>query len=86
LRGTPRLPVIEGDVGASLDQAAKSFRDEIVSLASRIAAIPAPTNDETRRTDFVAKAMPEMGFQRVEVDEIGDVVGVVPGRGIGRKS
>jgi tripeptide aminopeptidase len=85
LRGTPRLPVIEGDVGASLDQAAKTFRDEIVSLASRIAAIPAPTNDETRRTEFVAKAMPEMGFQQVEVDELGDVVGLVPGRGIGPK-
>jgi tripeptide aminopeptidase len=85
LRGTPRLPVIEGAVGASLDQAAKTFRDEIVSLASRIAAIPAPTNDETRRTEFVAKAMPEMGFQQVEVDELGDVVGLVPGRGIGPK-
>jgi tripeptide aminopeptidase len=85
LRGTPRLPVIEGAVSASLDQAAKTFRDEIVSLASRIAAIPAPTNDETRRTEFVAKAMPEMGFQQVEVDELGDVVGLVPGRGIGPK-
>lgn len=79
------MPLVEGNVGASLDRAAKTYRDEIVALAERIAVIPAPTNDEGHRSAFVREAMADLGFQRIEVDELGDVVGLIAGRGIGPK-
>lgn len=85
MRGSHRMPLVEGNVGASLDRAARAYRDQIVALAEEIAAIPAPTFNEGRRSAFVREKMADLGFQRIETDELGDVVGLIAGRGIGPK-
>lgn len=75
----PNIPVIPGSTGAAIQDAARSLRESTLELAKEICEIPAPTNDENRRTAFVAKRMIDFDFHNVMTDEIGNVTGVVPG-------
>jgi tripeptide aminopeptidase len=72
-------PVGVSPQAAAIREVAASFQMQVVDLACRIAAIPAPTNDERERTRFVAGQMGETGLADVEIDDIGDVVGRVRG-------
>ena len=72
----------------ALRNAAESLAPGVLSLTRQIAEIPAPTNDETRRSRFFQQQAEALGLT-VTSDELGDVVATIPGRlpsGIGAKS
>lgn len=56
------------------------FVDPIAELAAAIAAVPAPTNDEAERAQFVAQTLTTLGYADVTVDELSDAVGRLPGK------
>jgi tripeptide aminopeptidase len=78
-RSAQLTPVVHGDIGAALYRVAEEFAPRILSLAAEIAAIPAPTGDEIRRSGFVRDAMESLSFDEIEVDEMGNVVGRMHG-------
>lgn len=53
--------------------------DRVVARAIEIQQIPAPTFDEIERAEFVLKAFRDEGLQKVEIDELGNVYGCLPG-------
>ncbi len=65
---------------AAARSAAEATRRQVVDLTARIAAIAAPTGEEGARSAFVAEEARRRGLRDVTVDDLGDVVGVVPGR------
>ncbi len=65
---------------AASRSAAEMITPQVLDLTARIAAIPAPTGDEGARSAFVADEARRRGLQDVRVDDLGDVVGVLPGR------
>ncbi|MDQ2655683.1 MAG: M20/M25/M40 family metallo-hydrolase [Chloroflexota bacterium] len=72
----------------ALRDAADSLTPGVLALTRQIAEIPAPTNDETRRSRFFQEQAEQLGLL-VASDELGDVVATIPGRlpgGIGTKS
>ncbi len=79
-RVMPPIPLISGDIGAALFQVSRASARDVLALAAEITAIPAPTNQEQQRSEHVRHLMPELGFNNVSVDELGDVVGTVPGK------
>jgi acetylornithine deacetylase/succinyl-diaminopimelate desuccinylase-like protein len=79
VRVSPPIPLLAGDVGAALYEAARATAAEVLSLAAEIARVPAPTNNESLRSDYILSLMDELGFVRARVDELGDVTGVIPG-------
>lgn len=56
---------------------------DIVDLTTRLAQVPAPTNDESSRASHVANAMRTLGLGDVSVDELSDVTGIIPGASSG---
>lgn len=78
-RSAQLTPVVHGNIGAALYRVAEEFAPRILSLAAEIAAIPAPTGDEIRRSGFVRDAMESLSFDEIEVDEMGNVVGRMHG-------
>lgn len=56
------------------------FVEPIADLAAEIAAVPAPTNDEARRAEFVAGKLTALGHADVGIDHLSDVVGRIPGK------
>lgn len=79
-RVMPPLPLLAGDVGTALFDVSRAVAQDVLLLAAAVTAVPAPTGDEQARSDLVASLMPGLGFHNVRQDEIGDVVGVLPGR------
>ena len=59
--------------------AAAAVAPDVLELTARIAAIPAPTNDEEARSLAVDAMLTAEGL-RVARDHLGDVVAVIPGR------
>lgn len=62
---------------------AQSLLPEVVREAITICEIPAPTFDESRRTEYVRRRMQEIGLDDVSVDAVGNVIGRVRGRSQG---
>jgi len=54
--------------------------EEYVDLITRITEIPAPSHDEWERGKFVKKTMEEFKIPVVKVDEVGNVLGFLPGK------
>jgi tripeptide aminopeptidase len=79
----PNLPTANARPAVAARDVAFDFRHAVVDLACEIAAIAAPTNQESARSRFVADQMAALGAVDVAVDELGDVVGRVPGAGRG---
>jgi len=79
VRVSPPIPLLAGDVGAALYEAARASAAEVLTLAAEIARVPAPTNDESLRSEYVLSLMDDLGFLQVRVDQLGDVTGVIPG-------
>jgi tripeptide aminopeptidase len=72
----------------ALRTAAISLAPDVLSLTRQVAEIPAPTNDEVRRSTFFRQRVDELGLKAAS-DELGDVVARIPGRvspGAGAKS
>ena len=57
----------------------EEFAPRVLALAEEIAAIPAPTGDEKLRTTFVRDRMATLGYDAVDVDALGNVVGRLQG-------
>lgn len=78
-RSAQLTPVVHGDIGAALYKVAEAFAPRVLALAGEIAAIPAPTGEETLRTVFVRDRMATLPFDCIDQDEIGNVVGRLQG-------
>lgn len=52
----------------------------VIDRTIAIANVAAPTNDELDRSAYVANLVHELGIAEVKTDEIGDVVGRIPGK------
>ncbi|MEZ4532190.1 MAG: M20/M25/M40 family metallo-hydrolase [Thermomicrobiales bacterium] len=78
-RSAQLTPVVHGDIGAALYRVAEQFAPRVLALAEELAAVPAPTGDEMRRSDVVRSMMESLPFDQIETDEIGDVVGRMQG-------
>jgi acetylornithine deacetylase/succinyl-diaminopimelate desuccinylase-like protein len=75
-----RLPDTDVSSLATVREVVASFQRQVIDLACQISAIPAPTNHERERSRFVAEHMAMPGVVDVTVDELGDVIGRIPGR------
>lgn len=78
-RSAQLTPVVHGDIGAVLFRIAEQFAPRVLALAEEIAAVPAPTGDERRRSEMIRGVMESLPFDQIETDEIGDVVGRMQG-------
>jgi acetylornithine deacetylase/succinyl-diaminopimelate desuccinylase-like protein len=85
VRVLPPIPLVAGDTGAALYDAARASAADVLQLAAEIARIPAPTGDEAERSSFVEAVMRRLSFEGVRTDGIGDVTGIVPGINPDRK-
>lgn len=63
----------------ALREAAEALAPQVLSLTRQVSEIPAPTNDETRRSRFFQHHAAQLGLQ-VTADDLGDVVARIPGR------
>ncbi len=79
VRMSSSIPLLPGDVGASLFDAARASAPAVLELAADIARVPAPTNDESKRSELIASLMGSYGFCQVVVDHLGDVTGRLSG-------
>ncbi|MEN8241633.1 MAG: M20/M25/M40 family metallo-hydrolase [Chloroflexota bacterium] len=57
----------------------KDLIQRVVERAIEIQQIPAPTFEEGLRAEFVAQAFREEGLSQVEIDQVGNVFGCLPG-------
>lgn len=78
-RSAQLTPVVHGDIGAALFRVAEQFAPRVLALAEEIAAVPAPTGDEFRRSEFVRSLMSSLAFDEIEHDGMGNVVGRMQG-------
>ena len=62
---------------------AQAVLPELVREVVTICQIPAPTNQEERRTGYVYERMTALGLDGVAADEVGNVVGRMRGKGTG---
>ncbi len=53
--------------------------EELVELVTQITEIPAPSHHEWERGEFVGKKMTAFGIPHVQTDEVGNVLGFLPG-------
>jgi tripeptide aminopeptidase len=60
------------------------FVESILELTCTIQAIPAPTFNETLRAEFFLKQFANQGLVDVQKDQVGNVLGRLPGKGNGR--
>lgn len=54
--------------------------EEFVDLISSITSIPAPSNDERERGQYIEKIMNQWGFPQVQTDQVGNVLAYFPGK------
>ena len=73
-----RLPV--GGLVQRCLGAAEELIEDVVSLTTEIASIPAPTFEEANRAAFLSRAMVGLGLPNVAVDDISNVTARIPGR------
>lgn len=59
-----------------------SFVEQVLDLAVTLQQIPAPTFSEGRRAEFIKNCFLEEGLVNVELDEMGNVFGRLPGMGM----
>jgi succinyl-diaminopimelate desuccinylase len=55
--------------------------DAAIDFAADLVRIPSPPGGEEAIARRVAREMAELGFPHVRIDEVGNVIGVIPGRG-----
>lgn len=79
------MEILPAERVQAVRKAAETVMPRVVELTRQIAAIPAPTGDELERTRFVTERFRELGLQDVAHDELGDVTGLMAGRGAGQQ-
>jgi tripeptide aminopeptidase len=63
----------------ALRDAAESIAPDVLALTRTVAEIPAPTDDEAKRSAFFRQRVKELGLTP-RCDDLGDVVATIPGR------
>ncbi|MBP8613520.1 MAG: M20/M25/M40 family metallo-hydrolase [Firmicutes bacterium] len=58
----------------------RSCEEEYVELIAEITQVPAPSNEEDQRSEYLEKKMRSMGFPFVARDEVGNVLAFFPGK------
>lgn len=58
---------------------ARELAERCAEFTARIAAVPAPTNDESARARLVREMLDAEGYVDVHIDEMSNVVGRIPG-------
>ena len=71
---------ISSELVARASAVASGFVEPIAELAAAVAAVPAPTNDESDRAAFVSETLKRFGYADVSTDSLADVVGRIPGK------
>jgi tripeptide aminopeptidase len=74
------LPGVGARSPAAVREVVAGFQRSVIELACQISAIAAPTNHERERSRFVAEEMTTLLPKDVVVDDLGDVVGRIPGK------
>lgn len=77
------MDVLRSPVADAIIRKAQELRDRVVAELVGIAQVPAPTFHEERRALHVLERMREAGLAGVARDEVGNVVGHMPGRAPG---
>lgn len=72
------LPGLTTDQVQEVLAVAHELVEPCADLTARIAAVPAPTNDEQARADLVRDILVEHGYVDVAVDSLANVVGRMP--------
>ncbi|MGQ9586658.1 MAG: M20 family metallopeptidase [Anaerolineae bacterium] len=62
---------------------AESHREQVVDLCRRLIQVPSPSGQESKLARLVKAEMERLGYDRVWVDEVGNVIGLVAGTGGG---
>lgn len=70
------LPIFEQKFNPAL---ISGYVERVIDLAIAIQQIPAPTFDEQKRAQFVRDQFLSMGLQAVEIDDLYNVYGMMPG-------
>lgn len=55
--------------------------ERVISLAIQVQQIPAPTFSEGRRAEFIRSCFVQENLEKIEIDEMGNVLGCLPGNG-----
>src|ERR671932_2130652 len=63
---------------------AREREDEVVAFARRLIATPSMPGEEGAVAALVQEEMRRLGYDEVRADELGNVIGVIRGRGRGR--
>lgn len=71
---------IPSELVARATAVAAGFVEPIAELATAVASIPAPTNDEAERAAFVAETLHRLGYNGITTDPLSNVVGCMPGK------
>lgn len=78
--------------GATTDQVqqvlavARELAEPCAALTARIAAVPAPTDDESARAALLSEILIAEGYADVQVDPMSNVVGRIPGSSSGERA
>ncbi len=78
--------------GATTDQVqqvlavARELAEPCAALTARIAAVPAPTDDESARAALLSEILSAEGYADVQVDPMSNVVGRIPGSSPGGRA
>src|SRR5688572_30724421 len=82
MTGDP-LSTISSELVARVSAVAARFVEPIAELTAAVAAVPAPTNDESERAAFVSETLRRFNYDAVTIDGLSNVVGRIPGSGSG---
>lgn len=74
-----RLSSISSELVARASAVAAGFVEPIASLTAAVAAVPAPTNDEGERAEFVADVLRRFEYDDVAIDGMSNVTGRIKG-------
>src|SRR5919204_612384 len=86
---TARCPPKSACNGKRMDRVewlalAREREDEVVAFARRLIATPSMPGEEGAVAALVQEEMRRLGYDEVRADELGNVIGVIRGRGSGR--
>lgn len=73
------LSSISSELVARVSAVAAGFVEPIAELTAAVAAVPAPTNDESERAAFVAQTLQRLSYDEVIVDDLFNVIGKISG-------
>ena len=63
----------------------EASREEIIEFARELIRIPSPTGEEKEVAEATVAKMKELEYDEVKIDEIGNVIGHIKGKGAGKK-